>query len=70
MNAVSAQTDDRISPAYQEGDYLHQCPYVGHHIDETSDEFLQCQCFDGAEVLALQDKLAVAIDARRGNTGP
>jgi hypothetical protein len=65
MSAVSVQTDDRVSPAYQEGDYLHQCTASDRLIDETCDEFIHCRCFDSAEFLALQDKLAVAIDAKR-----
>lgn len=56
-----------ISPSYQEGDYLHQCTRNSDRlIDETCDEFIHCRCFQPtAEVLALQDKLIIALDAKR-----
>lgn len=69
---VSAAPENKsIVPQYQEGAYLHDCPAVGWHIDETCNEFIRCRCFQPTpEILEIQDRLAVAMDAKRGNIGP
>jgi hypothetical protein len=50
------------------GIYIHDCPSAGGAvIDEHDDEIISCRCFCTTQFLKLQDKRAVAIDARRAS---
>lgn len=47
--------------------YLHLCDRTGELCDELDDEFAYCRCFTPtAEILALQDAIAVRLDRARG----
>lgn len=47
--------------------FFHDCPVGDDWVDSNDLRLLDCRCFDGAEFLAAQDAIAVALDSRRSS---